>query len=226
MIITEKDAFGLYLTTALKSNGQPYKKSTIKSYSNAIALITSDLVEFLNMEIESLFDITDVKYLRKLKTKLYSIDAVKKADEKGQKKDSNAFQRYIEFRGYEQGDINAGENGYDECEARNEGGLKIFISKVYERDKKLRAASIKFHKAVCFACKFDFKRVYGEQGDGFIEIHHVKPLMFNNGNVIKTNPKTDLFPLCSNCHRMVHRKRNVVLSIEALKKIIEENRKK
>jgi 5-methylcytosine-specific restriction protein A len=31
-------------------------------------------------------------------------------------------------------------------------------------------------KLACEACGFDFAAVYGEQGDGFIECHHVKPV--------------------------------------------------
>jgi predicted HNH restriction endonuclease len=35
--------------------------------------------------------------------------------------------------------------------------------------------------------------------------------------VRKTDPKRDLTVLCSNCHRMVHRRRTVCLSLEELR---------
>ena len=37
---------------------------------------------------------------------------------------------------------------------------------------------------------------------------------------IEINPETDLVPVCSNCHRMIHRKKNEILSIEELKNIL------
>src|SRR5262249_60479330 len=36
------------------------------------------------------------------------------------------------------------------------------------------------------------------------------------------NPATDLVPLCSNCHSMVHRKRGEILPVERLRKIISQ----
>lgn len=54
-------------------------------------------------------------------------------------------------------------------------------------------------------CTFDFAKVYGALGADFIEIHHTKPVA-----KMKPGSKTklsDLALLCSNCHRMAHRKR-------------------
>ena len=36
------------------------------------------------------------------------------------------------------------------------------------------------------------------------------------------NPETDLVTICSNCHRMIHRKKNDIITPEQLKKIIQE----
>ncbi|WP_308302394.1 HNH endonuclease [Bacillus sp. V5-8f] len=65
----------------------------------------------------------------------------------------------------------------------------------------------------CAGCGFNFQNVYGEHGKDFIEIHHVKPLSTIKEEV-KINPSTDLMPACSNCHRMIHRKKDEILSIE------------
>ena len=35
------------------------------------------------------------------------------------------------------------------------------------------------------------------------------------------NPETDLVQLCSNCHKMIHRKTKTPLTIQELKEIIE-----
>lgn len=54
----------------------------------------------------------------------------------------------------------------------------------------------------CEACGFDFLKVYGERGLGFIECHHSKPV--SELVVGETTKLADLILLCANCHRMVH----------------------
>ena len=100
-----------------------------------------------------------------------------------------------------------------------EGKKKAVYTTKYERNPVNRAAAIAAHGAVCMACGFDFGKMYGEYGEGFIEVHHAKPLFENSGEIIP-DPEKDLLCLCSNCHRMVHRFRNKVLSLEELKEII------
>ena len=61
-----------------------------------------------------------------------------------------------------------------------------------------------FCVASCRACNFDFHEQYGDVGKGFIECHHVLPLSVAQ----QSKPKlVDIALLCSNCHRMVHRRR-------------------
>jgi 5-methylcytosine-specific restriction protein A len=72
------------------------------------------------------------------------------------------------------------------------------------------------------ACNFDFGEIYGERGKGFIEVHHINPVSTLKSES-QTNPKDDLIVLCSNCHRMVHRKSDKVLTLLELKKIILPN---
>jgi len=46
---------------------------------------------------------------------------------------------------------------------------------------------------------------YGEAAVGFIEVHHLTPVStLGPGYVI--DPRTDLAPLCPNCHGMAHRR--------------------
>jgi len=58
----------------------------------------------------------------------------------------------------------------------------------------------------CACCSFDFLENYGEVGRGFIEAHHTKPIseLHEGGEETKIE---DLALVCSNCHRMLHRKR-------------------
>jgi 5-methylcytosine-specific restriction protein A len=106
----------------------------------------------------------------------------------------------------------------EETEARPEGALREYFGKRYERDPRNRKTAINYHGFKCKVCGFSFSGFYGTRGDGFIEIHHTKPLA-NSGRQ-EVNPKTDLLPVCANCHRMIHRRSEDVLSIEELKKRI------
>lgn len=103
-----------------------------------------------------------------------------------------------------------------------EGKPKYSARVYYERNPKLRTAAILEHGTICMACGFDFERVYGIHGKDYIEVHHVNPISEFDGE-IEVSPADDMIVLCSNCHRMVHRKRDKTLSLEELKNLIENN---
>jgi 5-methylcytosine-specific restriction protein A len=66
------------------------------------------------------------------------------------------------------------------------------------RDKPAHVRS----RGLPIACGFDFAAVYGERGNGYIEVHHVLPLHVS-GDV---QPRLqELALLCANCHRMIDR---------------------
>ena len=100
-----------------------------------------------------------------------------------------------------------------------EGSSKTVNSKIYERDPASRAEAIRIHGAICKICRFDFEAHYGERGKGFIEIHHRNPLHTFNGQAQRTNPAEDLIPVCPNCHRMIHRMKDSILTIEQMKEL-------
>lgn len=75
-----------------------------------------------------------------------------------------------------------------------------------ERDRTLRKKKVDQFRAAhsrlfCEACGFDFERVYGPHGAGYIECHHVVPLHVSGDTRTRLS---DLILLCSNCHRMIH----------------------
>ena len=49
--------------------------------------------------------------------------------------------------------------------------------------------------------------------------------MFSIKREIKVNPQKDLVPLCSNCHKMIHRNAKQPLTIKELTKIVKHNSK-
>lgn len=67
----------------------------------------------------------------------------------------------------------------------------------------------------CEVCGFNFEHAYGQIGVAFIEAHHTVQVA-----KLKEGQKTtmqDLVALCSNCHRMAHRRPD--LSVDELRKI-------
>lgn len=112
----------------------------------------------------------------------------------------------------------------DTDKTQTEGGVKVRISKTIERSPKLRQRAFEIHGYICQGCSFDFQEKYGEWGKDFAEVHHVVPLAELNGQTTETNPRTHLAVLCSNCHRMVHRKKRITLSIEELRAKIRNKR--
>lgn len=101
-----------------------------------------------------------------------------------------------------------------------EGNIKYYYGKKYERKPENRRKAIEIHGLKCKVCGFDFEKVYGNRGRGFIEIHHCKPLSTLGGEQV-INPYTDLVPVCSNCHRMIHRRKDKVLSLDEMQDIVK-----
>jgi len=54
--------------------------------------------------------------------------------------------------------------------------------------------------------------MYGSFGVDFIEMHHEEPLSLSRGPTPRR--LTDLVPVCSNCHRILHRRRDEVMSTD------------
>ncbi|WP_430410755.1 HNH endonuclease [Kordia sp.] len=104
--------------------------------------------------------------------------------------------------------------------SKNEGGKKVFTSIRYERQPSLSNEAKKIHGVNCSVCGFNFEEFYGSWGKGFIEVHHTQPLSENKGLEVFTDPEKDLAVVCANCHRMIHKKRDVTLSLEELKEKI------
>ena len=86
----------------------------------------------------------------------------------------------------------------------SEGALTQVSQTKHERNRTLRQLCLKHFGATCQACGMEFETVYGEIGKGYIEVHHLSPIS-QTGGEHPVDPKTDLVPLCANCHAMIHR---------------------
>jgi len=102
---------------------------------------------------------------------------------------------------------------------KTEGGKKVVTIYKYERNLALRSRAFEIYGYNCAVCEFNFEKFYGVWGKGFGEVHHLLPLSDSDAKR-ETDPETDLIILCSNCHRMVHRKRGITLTVKELKKKI------
>lgn len=107
-------------------------------------------------------------------------------------------------------------------ESRTEGGRKVYVSLKSERNANLRNAAIKIHGTSCQICGFNFGVMYGEWGDGFIEVHHLIAIGDHEIEERVTDPSKDLIVVCANCHRMIHRKKGITLTLDELKQKIRK----
>lgn len=115
---------------------------------------------------------------------------------------------------------------FDQSHSASEGDRKLRLHyeiersqslvKAFKRNKKTIDASLK-----CEICGFSFSETYGVLGQGFVEVHHIEPISQRKQS--KETTFDDLILVCSNCHRMLHRKLygKKYLSIEELKELLK-----
>ncbi|MDF7826624.1 HNH endonuclease [Pontiellaceae bacterium B12227] len=99
-----------------------------------------------------------------------------------------------------------------------EGRTREVQVNAYERNRVARKKCIEHHGSSCAVCDFDFEEVYGEIGEGFIHVHHLKEIASRKKEYL-LNPITDLRPVCPNCHAMIHSKKKAI-PIFKMKKIL------
>lgn len=72
-----------------------------------------------------------------------------------------------------------------------------------ERSRANRMACIAIHGLGCAACGMRMSDRYGELARDLVEVHHLHPLA--SLDVPRSvDPRSDLVPLCPNCHRVAH----------------------
>lgn len=109
-----------------------------------------------------------------------------------------------------------------EIEGLEEGGQSAITQNHYERNPLNRQLCLLAKGYKCCVCGFDFKKTYGKIGENFIEVHHSVPVSKMGANYV-VDPISELFPLCSNCHSMVHR-HDPPISVDELTEIIKNNK--
>jgi len=101
-----------------------------------------------------------------------------------------------------------------------EGAARKITVNAYERNAEARSRCIACHGFKCFICSFDFGVSYGELLEGFIHVHHLRPLSEIDGEY-EVDPIEDLRPVCPNCHAVIHR-RKPPFSIDEVKAMLAQ----
>ncbi len=109
----------------------------------------------------------------------------------------------------------------DDVEDENlfEGTKKQIKVNTYERNPQARKKCIEHYGTKCSVCNFNFQKIFGDIGKGFIHVHHVKPLS-EIDEEYQINPIQDLRPVCPNCHAMLHSKKPAY-KIKEIKELIK-----
>jgi 5-methylcytosine-specific restriction protein A len=95
------------------------------------------------------------------------------------------------------------------------------LHRTIERNARLAAAAKEIHGYTCKGCGFNFERVYGEIGRGYIEAHHLTPLsQLPEDTATQLSPRDDFTVVCSNCHRMIHRRPQSPLTMDELRRLL------
>ncbi len=102
-----------------------------------------------------------------------------------------------------------------------EGSRRQVRVNAFERDARARTACLVHHGSECAVCGLSFQDRYGALGQGFIHVHHVRPLSSVHEGY-RVDPIEDLIPVCPNCHAMLHRK-DPPLTVDELRGQIRDN---
>jgi len=86
-----------------------------------------------------------------------------------------------------------------------EGSVTQVTVNRYERNRTARDLCVDYWNPNCFVCGMNFGDEYGEYGQGFIHVHHLRDLA-SIGSEYEVDPVNDLRPVCPNCHAMLHQK--------------------
>jgi 5-methylcytosine-specific restriction enzyme A len=135
-----------------------------------------------------------------------------------------AILRILDSEEFDQAFVDPDEN--DGMSEAAEGRMFTRLHVIRERNRALVASKRKSvlkanGKLFCEICDFDFEAKYGIRGRDFIECHHTRPIA-----ALAVGGKThinDLALVCSNCHRMIHR-RQPWLSLDELRNMIARTR--
>ncbi|NJL90662.1 MAG: hypothetical protein HC916_13405 [Coleofasciculaceae cyanobacterium SM2_1_6] len=84
-----------------------------------------------------------------------------------------------------------------------EGSVCQVTINSHERNPEARRRCIEHYGTSCCVCGFNFEEKFGSIAQGFIHVHHLKPLS-EIRKEYEIDPVADLRPVCPNCHAIIH----------------------
>ncbi|MCZ2342129.1 MAG: HNH endonuclease [Bacteroidales bacterium] len=87
--------------------------------------------------------------------------------------------------------------------AFTEGAVRQVTVNAYERSREAVSRCKATHGTDCAVCGFSFGAMYGVVAEGYIHVHHLRPLSEVGGAYV-VDPVEDLRPVCPNCHAVLH----------------------
>lgn len=208
------------------------KSNTSEEYKNYTETTVKDFIHmYYDEEFRSIYDVTESSYYDKVREEIPHNLQMRDANRWSGNEISLALKYYADFLRSKYNPLNTfnidnsldtpsdagGENINKEEQKLTEGANKHVSQERRIRNPKLRKICIESWGYQCQCCGFDFSKAYeGEIGEKYIEVHHLRPISsFDEEHEV--DPVHDLVPLCSNCHSMIHRGRDGVLSLEQLR---------
>ena len=86
-----------------------------------------------------------------------------------------------------------------------EGAVCRVSVNAYERNPEARRRCVEHYGMSCVICDFNFGAIYGEVAEGYIHVHHLRPLSEIRSEYV-VDAIEDLRPVCPNCHAVLHRR--------------------
>ncbi len=106
-----------------------------------------------------------------------------------------------------------------EGEVYREGAVVRVMVNARERDTRARHACVAHHGYACTVCGKTMEEMYGPVARGFIHVHHLHPMSEATGERA-VDPRTDLRPVCPNCHAIIHLRRGPSYTVEEVRQML------
>jgi hypothetical protein len=100
-----------------------------------------------------------------------------------------------------------------------EGAVCRVTVNAYERNPEARRRCIAHYGTDCYVCGINLGQAYGLVAEGFIHVHHLRPLSEIGAEYV-VDPERDLRPVCPNCHAVLHR-RTPAFSLDEMRALLQ-----
>jgi len=109
--------------------------------------------------------------------------------------------------------------------SRQEGHPVTVTLTRYERDPAARSECLEHFgsRSRCQVCKADLQERYGNAAAYVIHVHHLDPLGRAKMKHA-VDPKTDLLPVCPNCHSVIHARRPIPYTPDEIRELLNPSR--